>query len=158
MPVISHRITVYGNVTPRLFCGTARVREEWKGTAVVPLGCGRMNCIRKEDWCFPQHADGRFVYDIVDQSGDPIDISGARIQWIIAESVTGAILLAKDTDDGSMAKVTTTRVQWDIDSTESAALPARNLYHEMMITTTLGENRFPFAGRFRVEDTRIADA
>lgn len=124
----------------------------------MAIGCGSgRRCIRREDVCFPKHGDGRFLYDIVDQNGDPVDVIDARIRWIVAQSVRGDILLEKDSDSADISFPSASRIQWDVSSAESGALPARNLYHELLITTSIGDERFGFAGRFQVQDTRILD-
>lgn len=149
-------MTLGGQPPRKLFCGTAAIREEWRGKIIMAIGCGR-RCIRREDVCFPQHGDGRFVYDVVDQNGDPVDVLNARIRWIVAQSVRGDILLEKDSDAADISFPSASRIYWDVSSAESGALPARNLYHELLITTSGGDERFGFAGRFQVQDTRILD-
>ena len=154
---ISTRITLSGQPPRKLICGTAAIREEWTGRIVLAIGCSSGDCIRDVNICFPQHADGRFVYDVVDQNGDPVDVVDSRVRYIIAESVRGTILIEKDSDQNDISFPSASKMQWDLSSAESGALPARSLYHELLITTTGGDQRFGFAGRFQVQDTRILD-
>lgn len=145
--------------TPRLAI-TCLFPVIYEAETVYPIwatGC-YMGCLYKKELCLPQRNDREYTANPLDQDGNPVDISSAVVTWIVADRVDGTILLTKTTADGSMSKVTSTRLQWDVTSSQSGALPAGRLYHEMQITNSAGEKQTAMAGVFKVIDTRIGDA
>ena len=143
---------------PRRVCvraqrsGPVTLRGYWQ------TGCTKM-AIRRQNIQIAQHDDVTVQIDMLDQASNPLDISGFQsLTWIVAESVTGDILLTYSTSDGSLILPSATRAVAPITAAQSGALPVRTLYHELRGINSGGEAQTMVAGRFSVEDTRIADA
>lgn len=139
-------------------CRTLSICETHTASVVIIVGCGGGNCKTATEICQAQATDLQYTRDIVDQSGNPVDVSSAVVSFTVFASVTGATLLTKTTADASMARPSATRVQWDIDGTESLALSAGSLYYEFWIVTSTGERYLAAYGPFKVQDTRKFDA
>ena len=115
--------------------------------------------IRRQDIKIAQHNDVTVQIDMLDQVNNALDISGFQsLTWIIAESVRGVILLTYTTAGGTLILPSSTRAVADMSAAQTGGLPARTLYHELRGINSGGEAQTMIAGRFHVEDTRIADA
>ena len=131
--------------------GPKMLRAYWQS------GCRKM-AIRKQDIKIAQHDDVTVQIDMLDQASNPLDISGFQsLTWIIAESVTGVVLLTYSTSDGSLILPSATRAVAPITAAQSGALPARRLYHEFRGINSGGDAQTMVAGAITVIDTRIAD-
>lgn len=115
--------------------------------------------IRRQDARIAQHDDVLVQIDMLNQAGDPLDVSGfTSLTWIVAESVRGDILITKSTTAGGIALPSATRAVVDLSSAETGALPARRLYHELRGINSGNEQQTMLCGAFFVQDTRISDA
>ena len=143
---------------PRRVCvraqrtGPVTLRAYWQ------TGCTKM-AIRRQNIQIAQHDDVTVQIDMLDQASNPLDISGFQsLTWIVSESVRGVVLLTYATADGTLILPSSTRAVADMSAAQTGGLPARTLYHELRGINSGGEAQTMVAGRFYVEDTRIADA
>lgn len=115
--------------------------------------------IRRQNIQIAQHNDVTVQIDMLDQASNPLDISGFQsLTWIVSESVRGVVLLTYTTADGTMILPSATRAVADMSAAQTGGLPSRGLYHELRGINSGGDAQTMVAGRFYVEDTRIADA
>jgi hypothetical protein len=138
------------------------VKAQDKGSIMVngywQNGCSNP-AVKMQDICIAQHNDVTIQIDMLDQEENPLDISGfTSFTWIVATRVDGAILLTKSTTSGGISLPSATRAVVSITNTETGALPARRLYHELRGINSGGEYQTMLAGSFWVQDTRISDA
>lgn len=141
----------------RRVCISAQMRGPVTLRGYWQTGCTKM-AIRRQNIEIAQHGDVDVQIDMLDQAGNPLDISGFQsLTWIIADSVRGAILLTKTSGGGGIALPSATRGVVALTSAETGALPARRLYHELRGVNSGNEAQTMVAGYVYVEDTRIAD-
>lgn len=125
--------------------------------------------IPKKDINISQHDDVSIFFDFLDPDGNPLDISGFQtITWIIADSVTGDILVTKSTSDSSIILPSAIRATTVVTKAETGQLPATNVfpkwrrgdkfyYHEVKGINSGGFQQTMLQGKVFVEDTRISD-
>lgn len=152
-------LVLTGRPRPRRVC----IKAQRRGPVIVrglwQSECSKM-AIRRQDIEIAQHDDVTIQIDMIDQSGNPLDVSAfMSLTWIVAESVRGVVLLQKtNTVGGGIILPSATRANIALTNLETGALPARQLYHELRGINSGGEYQTMLAGSFRVEDTRISDA
>jgi hypothetical protein len=128
--------------------------------------------IAREDIRISQHDDVSVFFDFLNSNNNPLDISGfQKITWIIAESVTGVVLITKTTDDNSFLRPSTYRGSVILTKSETGSLTpnkifpdvrldyhGKTLYHELKGINSGGQQQTMLRGSVIVEDTRISDA
>ena len=117
--------------------------------------------IKQIDLILPQHADRQFIFAVVDENGDPEDISGVtEIVWALGRGPSGAKLLTRTLSGGTIQLTGTDKFYFTITGAQaaSASLPPGTLYHDCLITTAAGAKRVPFQGKFQFIDTLAGDA
>lgn len=139
-------------------CRSASIIENDSRIAEVIVGCGGGKCKRSSKICQAQGAYLQYVRDIQDQSGNPLDISSSLVTFTVFTSVKGSVLLTRTTADSSIIRVSNTRVQWEIDGTDSLALAAKSHYYELWVTSVSGDPYLAEYGTFVIQDTRKYDA
>lgn len=105
-----------------------------------------------------QHDDQLFRFNVKDQDGVPVDISGAtEITFIVAAAVDGAIFITKTLTGSTISIGSDTMFTLSVTDTESGGLTPGNHYWEAQITNSSGEKSTVGAGTFTVQDTKIGD-
>ena len=108
------------------------------------------NLVQSVDTGVPQHNDKRFVFSVVDEAGEAVDITSiSEITWVLARNVNSAALLTKTLSGGDIQMTGTDAFYFDFADTESATVgQTGRLYHECRVTLSTGEKRTAFAGKF----------
>jgi len=92
--------------------------------------------------------DLRIIVDVVDQAGDPIDISEAQeITWSVAPSQNKTATVTKTLTGGGIIITNNTGFYFDILGSESSQLNRRN-HHEVEIVTAGGQSYTTVYGTF----------
>lgn len=118
-----------------------------------------MTAIKKQDIEIAQHNDVSVFIEMLNQNNNPLDVSGfTSIEWIVAESVTGVVLITKSLANGGLILPSAVLASAILSRSETGALPAKNLYHELRGINSGNEAQTMVAGKFKVIDTRIGDA
>lgn len=150
-------LVLTGKPRPRRVCIKAQRKGPIKLLAHWQTGCSKM-AIRRQDICIAQHDDVTIQIDMLNDDGNPLDVSGFQsLTWVIAESVRGTILVSRTTLDGGMSLPSATRGVVVLTNAVTGALPAKSLYHELRGINSGGEYQTMVAGKCRVQDTRISD-
>lgn len=139
-------------------CGTASICETQTRTAVVIVGCGGGNCKTKSELCQDQGTYLQYIRNMTDQAGNVLDVSSSSLVFSIYTTVTGTLLLTRTTAAGTIDRVSTSRVQWEINSADSAALTPGSHYYEFWVVDSTGERYLAECGTFKLNDTRNFDA
>lgn len=118
-----------------------------------------MTAIKRQDIQIAQHNDVSVFIEMMNQNNNPLDVSGfTAIEWIVAESVRGAVLITKSLANGALILPSAVLATAVLSRVETGALPARTLYHELRGINSGNEAQTMVAGKFTVIDTRIGDA
>lgn len=139
-------------------CRAASICETQTRTAVIIVGCGGGNCKTASELCQAQGTYLQYIRDMRDQAGNVLDVSSSELVFSVYTSVTGTLLLTRSTAGATIDRVSTSRVQWEIDSADSLALSAGSHYYEFWVTDSGGERYLAEYGTFKVRDTRSFDA
>ena len=120
-----------------------------------------MTCIKRIELCIGQHDRKNYELQALDSAGLPEDLSGAQeITFVVATSVSGAILLTKTKTGGDITlgngQGTNDLIQFTITSAESGLMTGA-AYCELQIINSLGYPSTAGAGPFRVVNTIIGD-
>lgn len=132
--------------------GPVNLRAYWRSNCT-------MTAIKIQDIEIAQHNDVSVFIEMLNQNNNPLDVSGfTSIEWIVAESVRGVVLITKSLANGALILPSAILATAVLSRTETGALPAKTLYHELRGINSGNEAQTMVAGKFKVIDTRIGDA
>lgn len=146
-----------GELRPMRACVRAQRKGPINLRGFWQSGCSKMT-IRRQNIEIARHNDVVVQIDMLDQSNNPLDISGFQnLTWIIAESVRGEVLMTFSTDSGSLVLPSAFRAIASLTASQTGNLPARRMYHALRGVNSSGDAQTMLLGTFNVIDTRIAD-
>ena len=132
--------------------GPLNLRAYWRSDCT-------MTAVKNQDVEIAQHNDVSVFIDMLNDSGDPLDVSGfISLEWVVAQSVRGSILISKTLASGDLVLPSAFLATASLSRAETGALPAKTLYHEFRGINSSNEAQTMVAGKFKVIDTRIGDA
>lgn len=106
---------------------------------------------------FTMHSgnDRRVLVPVVDQRGDPVDISGAEeITWIISKSAGSSPVVTKTLTGGGVMITNNSTFKFDIVSDDTSGRTG-HYYHEAQVVNSDGKIYTPIHGSIRILPTSI---
>lgn len=111
------------------------------------------------DITIKQGNDLRVIVQVQDQTGTPVDISGAQeITWAVATGVEAQSSLLTKTLTGSEISITNdTGFFFDIEATDSDTLGSGAYYHEALLITGDGKAYTTLTGSLTIQPAHLID-
>jgi hypothetical protein len=115
----------------------------------------------------PRGTDGTVVFTLTDDAGEPLDVTGARIELLVKASLAGGdtdALIAKSTESGggvTIAEGSDEQGTFTVtfDPKDTVDLPVRSYWYDLRILLACGEQYVVPSppGRFEVVQTVVRE-
>ncbi|MDJ0513080.1 MAG: hypothetical protein QNJ62_06520 [Methyloceanibacter sp.] len=75
------------------------------------------------------------VFSVVDKNGDPVDLDGGSVHWVLADVPGGTVLVDKPNNSGaSITDAPNGKVTVTPDKADTVALKTEQYHHELEVT------------------------